>query len=173
MSRTAAALLAAAVLAATPSLARAAEPLGRPWFGVRLGGLVATGSVGRGSPTAEGVSLYGLYDARDFLADVSGDVYFGDGAHLVAAGLGAYYPFLSDNVTPYAGGGLKLGWTKFGSKDGAVGLMPNAALGLLLGRYGSPQLRLELSWWVNLSRETAGTSHARSNGPMATFGIGF
>ncbi len=104
-----------------------------PWLGLRLGGLVAVNSLATDTPTAGGLSAYALFDGRDFLADVMADLYFGDDARLVAAGLGAYYPFLPANITPYLGGGLKVGWTRFGG-DGTFGIIPFAAVGLLVGR---------------------------------------
>ncbi len=143
-----------------------------PWFGLRLGGLAAMGSVGGGTPTAGGGGAYALFDARDFLADFSFDLFFGSDARFIAGGLGGYYVFLPGNVTPYAGGGLKLGWTRFGG-DGAFGIMPYAAAGLLIGRVWYPQLRVELSWFVNTSREERSGDQARATGPMLTLGLAF
>ncbi len=143
-----------------------------PWLGLRLGGLAATGSVGGGTPTAGGGGAYALFDAREFLADFSFDLFFGSNASFIAGGLGAYYPFLPGNVTPYAGGGLKIGWTSFGG-DGAFGVMPYGAVGLLVGRVWYPQLRVELSWFFNTSREERAGDTARANGPMLTLGLGF
>ncbi len=97
---------------------------------------------------------------------------------MVAAGLGAYYPFLPGNVAPYAGGGVKAGWTRFGG-DGTFGMMPYAAAGLLLGRNYYPQLRIELSYFVATSRERVtaagggGDGGVRAQGATATFGLAF
>jgi hypothetical protein len=151
----------------------AGRPL--PWFGLRLGGLAAVGSVADDTPTAAGASAYALFDGREFLADVTADLYFGDHARLVAAGLGAYYPFALANVTPYLGGGLKVGWTRFGG-DGTFGLIPFAAAGLLFGREGYVQVRAELAWFVSLSREDRADrpgGSSRSTGPLATLGLAF
>jgi hypothetical protein len=146
-----------------------------PWFGIRLGGAVAVGSPADDTPTAGGASLYALFDGRDFLADVALDVYGGDRAHLIALGLGAYYPFIPANVTPYLGGGLKAGWTRFGG-DGTFGLIPFAAAGLLIGREGYIQVRAELAWFVAVSREDRGDrpqGSARATGPLMTLGLAF
>ena len=128
----------------------AGRPL--PWFGLRLGGLTAVGSAGDSTPNAGGGGAYALFDGRDFLADVSADLYLGDHARMFALGLGAYYPLGVANIMPYLGAGLKLGWTRFGG-DGAFGMIPFAAVGLLFGREGYVQVRAELAWFVALSRE--------------------
>jgi hypothetical protein len=146
-----------------------------PWFGLRLGGLAAVGSAADDTPTGGGVSIYALFDGREFLADIAADVYVGDRTHLIALGLGAYYPFATSNVTPYLGGGLKVGWTRFGG-DGTFGLVPFAAAGLVVGREGYVQVRAELAWFVALSREDRADrpgAGARANGPMATLGLAF
>jgi len=144
-----------------------------PWIGVRLGGLAAVSSASAGTPTAAGGGAYLLFDGRDYLADVSADLFFGDDARLVAGGLGVYYPFMPENVSPYAGGGLKLGYSRFGG-DGAFGLQLYAAAGLLVGRSWAPQLRLELAWFVALASEDRGGSMgggSHAHGPLLTLGI--
>ncbi len=146
-----------------------------PWFGLRLGGLLATSSGAPGTPNAAGAGAYALFDGREFLADVMVDAFGGDHAQLFAAGLGAYYPFALQNVTPYAGGGLKLGWTKFGG-DGSFGLIPYLGGGILFGREGYIQVRVELVWFLSGSSEenkAVPGSSWHSNGPMLTLGLGF
>ncbi len=186
--RLAATAAVAAALAPLPARANRSDraPAGRttpqdegrplPWFGLRLGGVAAVGSAGGGTPTAGGGGAYALFDARDFLADVAADLYVGDQARLFALGLGAYYPFAPGNVTPYLGGGLKVGWTRFGG-DGAFGIIPFAALGLLVGREGYVQVRVELAWFAALSREERadrpGDPGSRAHGPVATLGLAF
>jgi hypothetical protein len=175
MFRTAA-LVAALVLASLPAKAGAAvgeHDTSLPWFGVRLGGLAAAGSLAGGTPTAAGAGGYALFDGREFLADVGLDLYFGNDARFIAAGIGAYYAFLPrSNTTPYAGGGLKLGWTRFGA-DGAWGLIPFFGGGVLIGRTYYPQIRVELIWFVNTSSEERGAERSHSHGPMLTLGLGF
>jgi hypothetical protein len=143
-----------------------------PWIGVRLGGLAAVASASAGTPTAAGGGAYALFDGRDYLADASVDLFFGDDARLVAGGLGVYYPFLPQNVSPYAGGGLKLGYSRFGG-NGVFGLQLYAAAGLLVGRSWAPQLRVELAWFVTLGTEDGGASEggSRAHGPLLTLGI--
>jgi len=148
-----------------------------PWLGLRLGGATAAvSSVGGNDPSAGGGGAYALFDARDFLADLSADVFVGEGVRFLALGLGAYYPFLPGNVSPYLGGGLKVGWTRFGG-DGVFGMLPFAAGGVVVGRAGYVQLRAELAWFVATSREKRadrpGDPGTRAHGPLATLGLAF
>jgi hypothetical protein len=184
--RTAFALLAlacaTAALAAAPlpgeavgrAATGAAEEVRQPWLGLRLGGLGALNTVHGTGLAAGGAGIYALFDARDFLADVALDGYFGSDATFVAGGLGAYYPLWRGNTTPYLGGGLKLAWTQFGG-DGTFGLQPFVAGGAVVGRSWYPQLRVEVGWFVNASREgsPADRGGRRTHGPFATLGLGF
>jgi len=184
-----ASLLAAAALAPAPALAdraSAADAPARaaarddgtrmPWLGLRLGGIEAVGSAGGGAPGGGGGGAYALFDARDFLADVAADVYVGERARFFALGLGAYYPYGVGNVAPYAGGGLKVGWTRFGG-DGAFGMIPFVAAGVVVGREGYVQLRAEVAWFLAASREKRADRPEeqgwRAHGPMATLGLAF
>lgn len=179
-----------ALLAATPTLAADRYDVPRdasarqdpfrdtarwPWVGVRLGGVLGLSSAGGGQPGGGGGGAYVLFDARDFLADVNADIFVGDRVHFYALGLGAYYPFSHANVSPYVGGGFKVGWTEFGG-DGAFGMIPYGALGVIMGREGFVQLRAELTYFVCTSRETAPGNTGpgtRGSGPMLTLGLGF
>lgn len=146
-----------------------------PWLGVRLGGIIGLGSAGGGQPGGGGGGAYLLFDARDFFGDVNGDIFVGDDVKFFAVGVGAYYPFSKGNATPYLGGGFKIGWTEFGG-DGAFGVIPYGAFGVLLGREGYVQLRAEIAYFVATSREqhtndTGPGTH--DHGPIMTLGIGF
>jgi hypothetical protein len=146
-----------------------------PSFGVRLGAVSAFTSAASGTPNAAGTGGYVMFDIPGLLADVSADLFFGeDRARLVQAGFGAYFPFGPGETTPYLGGGLKLGWSRFGG-DGAFGLHPFASIGLLIGRSWSPHIRADLSYFVSTGTESRGPgfSERRASGPIATFGIGF
>lgn len=169
----------ALALAAAPARTTAAEyrdDVRFPWAGVRLGGVWALSSASGGAPGAGGIGAYALFDAREYLADVSLDLFFGSDTHFLAAGLGAYYPFIKGgNVTPYLGGGVKAGWTKFGG-EGTFGMIPYAAFGVLFGRTYFPQLRLEAAYFLDTSRErgpATGQDGVRAHGPMLTLGLGF
>jgi hypothetical protein len=169
-------LVFAAVLAlvALPAAAQGAvRPL--PWFGLRIDGLVAASTGAPNTPTAAGVGAYALFDGREFLADVSADACGGDHAEFVAFGLGVYYPFALRPFAPYAGGGLKLGYTKFGG-GGAFGLIPYLATGLLFGREGYVQVRAELAWFFDaMSENSSGPPNTswHADGPMLSLGLAF
>ena len=164
--------IALAVLVALFALPASAQRPGRPlpWFGLRLEGLLATDSGAPATPSAGGVGAYALFDGREFLADAFG----GDHAEFFAFGLGVYYPFALRPLAPYAGGGLKLGFTKFGG-GGTFGLIPYLAAGLLFGREGYIQVRTELAWFFSASSEDhgAGTPSWHANGPMLSLGLAF
>lgn len=143
-------------------------------LGLRLGGMVAY-SAPAGAPTAVGGGLYGLFDLHGLIADLSADAYGGDKALQLSGGLGVYWPAAGEaSTTPYLGGGAKLAWVRFGG-DGAFGLQPYLAVGLLAGRQWSPHIRLELAWFFDTMKERekyGGPGHL-ANGPMATIGLGF
>jgi hypothetical protein len=143
-------------------------------FGLRLGAVTALSSAASGTKTAPGGGAYFLFDMPGLLLDVSADVFAGEGARLVGAGFGAYFPMIDDETTPYLGGGMKLGWSRFGG-DGAFGLLPFGAVGLLIGRSWTPQVRIELAYFVATATERRGPGFAsrHANGPIMTFGIAF
>jgi hypothetical protein len=164
--------LAAALLAPAPAAAVPGGGYDRPWAGLRLGGVLGVGSARPGTPAGQGGGVFALFDSGAFFGEVGGDFLFGDATYL-AAGLGGYVPLAPGSVTPYVGGGLRLGWTDFGG-DGAFGLMPYAAGGVLLGRGSQPLLRLEVAWFVSGAREERTDGRrTRAHGPMATLGIAF
>ncbi len=143
-------------------------------FGLRLGGLVAYSSPA-GGPSGVGGGGYALFDQQSILADVSADVFGGDRLFTMAGGLGVYWAvFPARDFTPYLGGGVRLGWVKFGG-EGAFGLQLFGALGVLASRHWSPHVRIELAWFADTmgEREKGGGPRHFSNGPVATLGLGF
>jgi hypothetical protein len=172
------ALLLAPSLALAQARPRSGEPSGRYLaplaLGVRLGGLAAYGAVASGR-TAVGGGIYGLFDAQELLADVAFDAFSGRDAASATGGLGVYWAALPrENTSPYLGGGLRLGWTRFGG-NGAVGLQLCGAIGLLASRHWSPHVRLELAWFWNTmgERPPGGGPERFARGPVATLGLGF
>jgi hypothetical protein len=144
-------------------------------FGLRLG---STFLLNRAAPagtshSAAGGGIFWLYDARSFLADLSFDLYGGDGDRLVALGLGFYYPFSKANVSPYLGGGVSYSWLSTGG-DGAQGLAFRGAGGLLIGRLSTVQVRLEAGWQVSAFTETVlGANPVTPHGPFLSVGLGY
>ncbi len=154
--------------------------------GLALGGLVVANRAGSdGNPAVPGGSLFWLYDARSYLAEVSLFLSGKDGAGAGGIRLGAYYPFGSENMTPYVGGGLQWMGTRFGGA-GASGLAPYVAGGILLGRLSTVQVRGELGYFVTTFGEKEdGYYDSRNNtyvepsgshishGLMLSAGLGF
>jgi hypothetical protein len=171
-------LLAALALAVLPTVAHAelrARELAHPAIGFRLGSVSAVSGASPNTLTAIGGGAYVLFDIPGLLADVSADLYAGEArSRMVAAGLGAYVPLGNGETLPYFGGGLKLGWTRIGG-DGATGLIPYGAAGLLIGRSWSPHVRVEAAWFfqTGTERRADGFSARHASGPGLTFGIGF
>jgi hypothetical protein len=170
--------VALALLVLVPALALAQRPDPRYaaplYVGVRLGGLGALGAPAEGTPSGVGGGVYGLFDLQNLLAEAAFDAYTGNNARLVAAGLGAYYAAVPENVTPYFGGGAKVAWTRFGG-EGALGLQLFGAVGVLASRKWSPHVRVELAWFFDTmgERERGGGPVHYANGPIATIGLGF
>jgi hypothetical protein len=164
-----------AAAAAAPRDAFARRQRAESSVGFRLGAVTATHSASPDTLTAPGGGIYMLFDMPGLLVDVSADLFAGeDRARLVQAGGGAYYPFVDDETTPYAGGGVKVGWSRFGG-DGAFGLQPFLGGGLLIGRSWSPSIRLDVAWFFTTASERRGPGFPsrHANGPMFTFGLGF
>jgi hypothetical protein len=149
-------------------------------FGVQLGFLVPMGGDGDAS-AIPGAAIFWLYDARSFLAEINLAIHDKAGDGGVALGLGVYYPFQRDDVTPYLGGGLR--WASLETTGtGGDGLQVYGAAGLLLGRLSSVQVRGELSYFANTFAESTGYEYYSSTSSPDSFhahgvelsvGIGF
>lgn len=154
--------------------------------GLSLGGLVVANRAGsEGNPAVPGGSLFWLYDARSFLAELSLSLYGKDHAGAGGLRLGAYYPFATEDLTPYLGGGLQWLGTRFGGNGGS-GLAPYVAGGILLGRLSTVQIRGEVGYFVTtFSEKEDGYYDQRtgayvdpqgshySHGLMLSVGLGF
>lgn len=143
------------------------------YFGVRLGGL----SMAAGGPDEllTGVGIYGLYDARFALFDLSASVYGGGGSTYLAIDLGGYYPLTDTTVSPYVGGGLSLSRTSPDEGHDAGGLGVFAGGGVLLARTSSVNVRVDVRYLLN-TYETGGSwdddSSGRELGHGLLFGAG-
>jgi hypothetical protein len=153
---------------ATPYLKQEATNV----FGLRLGGVyVMNRASADGEEGVAGGGIFWLYDARSYLAEVTFDIMGNNGGdNLVSLGLGAYYPFLRGNTSPYIGGGLAYTWIETG--EGASGLGIRVGGGLLFGRLSTVQLRADFGWWLNTYQESSVSSDL-ANGPYLTVGVGF
>jgi hypothetical protein len=124
--------------------------------------------------------LFWLYDARSWMADIAVDLGGQGGRAFYDLSLGAYYPFLREDFTPYLGGALRWAYTNFGGQ-GASGIIVQPTLGVLLGRISSVQMRGEVGYFFSTFGErepaplgsTAATPIHRSHGVVINAGIGF
>jgi len=142
-------------------------------FGFRLdASLLGERPVGDGVAHVTGGGMFWLYDVRSFLADFSVDYQFAGGNHLLDTGLGVYLPLSRENVSPYVGAGL--GWAAVHLWDRTdAGLMARGAVGVLIGRLSSVQLRGEGGYRVALFQMKVHGERRPVQGPYLSVGIGF
>jgi hypothetical protein len=155
-------------------------------FGVRLTEFLPFNAAGPDFQPVMAGGLFWLYDARSWMADIAVDI--GGGAEnrfFIDAGLGAYYPFLREDFTPYAGAQIRWAEMQLGGQ-GASGLTVQPTFGILLGRLSSVQIRAEVGYFINtfgerepypLSSTTTTTASSLplhySQGFVISAGIGF
>ena len=154
-------------------------------FGVRLTEFLPFNAAGHDFQPVTAGGLFWLYDARAWMADIAVDI--GGGAEnrfFIDAGIGAYYPFLRDDFTPYAGAQIRWAEMQLGGQGGS-GLTLEPTFGILLGRLSSVQLRAEVGYFINTfgeleSYNCVGTGCAAiapakyySQGFVLSAGIGF
>jgi hypothetical protein len=154
-------------------------------FGVRITSLLPFNQAGGNFEALTAGGLFWLYDARSWMADVAVDIGGGSGSRFfMDAAIGAYYPLLREDFTPYIGGQIR--WAEMqlgGSGAGGVTLQPT--FGILLGRLSSTQIRVEAGYFFNTFGETeatyynssgvlvSGSSKHFSDGFVFSAGIGF
>lgn len=147
-------------------------------FGVRLFTLLPFNTAGRSFDAVPGGGLFWLYDARSWMADVSLDLAGHDGRSLIDAALGAYYPFLRADFTPYVGGVVRWAYMNLGGQ-GAGGLSFQPTAGILFGRLTSVQMRAEVGYLINSFAEAQSATYGTpapshySHGFVASVGLGF
>jgi hypothetical protein len=128
-----------------------------------------------------GLGVVWHYDARSFMADSALDFqwsqmldvqYGGRRDWLVAFSLGAYYPFLRGDITPYLGGALIYEWGSTGAESGGSGLALRPAAGLVVGRLAEVKLRVDAGYQVNTfeERDAMGRYH-RGQGPVESIAV--
>jgi hypothetical protein len=155
-------------------------------FGVRLTEFLPFNAAGPDFQPVTAGGLFWLYDARSWMADIAVDI--GGGAEsrfFMDAALGAYYPFLREDFTPYAGAEIRWADMTLGGQ-GAGGLTLQPTFGILLGRLSSVQIRAEVGYFINTFGErepyttTTGTYVVNTNTPLhysqgfvISAGIGF
>jgi hypothetical protein len=142
-------------------------------FGIRIGVVLPTTRPEDGDePGLPGMGLYWMYDVRTFLAEVATDFHAKGGEGDFTVSIGAYYPFSRENTTAYAGGGLRYGMASYGG-DSGTGISAYGAVGALLGRLSTVQLRGEAAFFMNLFQNGDSGAEATSTGVLINAGIGF
>jgi len=152
-------------------------------FGVRLSGtMVLDPGDGRGrAAELSGIGLAWHFDARSFFAESLLDLqwsqtldpsYHGSRDWLIDFGLGAYYPFLRGDVSPYAGAAVLYVSSHTGAVEGGSGIAVRPAAGLLVGRLADVHLRFDVGWQVSTFQERdAGGAFHRSQGPTLSIAV--
>jgi len=132
-------------------------------FGLRITSLLPFNqAAGDFEPLTAG-GLFWLYDARSWMADIAVDIGGGSGSRFfIDAAIGAYYPFLREDFTPYIGGQIRWAEMQLGG-SGASGATLQPTFGILLGRLSSTQIRAEVGYFFNTFGETA-SSYVNSSG---------
>jgi hypothetical protein len=141
-------------------------------FGVHLFTLLPLSAA---SPTFTAVpagGLFWLYDARSWMADISLDIGGHSGTFLLDAAIGAYYPFLREDFTPYVGGVVRWADMQLGG-SGAGGLSFQPTAGVLLGRLSSVQIRGEVGYFFNTFGEPEIVTTATTTTTTTHYGQGF
>jgi hypothetical protein len=155
-------------------------------FGLRITSLLPFNTAGGDFEAVTAGGLFWLYDARAWMADVAVDIGGGGGGRFfIDAALGAYYPLLREDFTPYVGGQVRWAEMELGG-GGAGGITLQPTVGLLLGRLSSAQIRVEAGYFFNTYGETrssyydasgnyvaAGGEKHYGNGFVFSAGIGF
>ncbi len=138
-------------------------------FGVRLTELLPFNSAGQNFQSVTAGGLFWLYDARLWMADIAVDIGGGaQGRFFTDAAIGAYYPFLREDFTPYLGAQIRWAEMQLGGA-GASGLVLQPTLGILLGRLSSAQIRAEVGYFINtFGEQELYTSTNTVNGTVPT-----
>jgi hypothetical protein len=116
------------------------------------------------------------------MADIAVDIGGGSGSRFfMDAAIGAYYPFLREDFTPYIGGQIRWAEMSLGGR-GASGATLQPTFGILLGRLSSAQVRAEVGYFFNTFGEeeevvyggtTVSTGKHYSDGFVFSAGVGF
>jgi hypothetical protein len=131
-------------------------------FGLRITSLLPFNqAAGDFQPLTAG-GLFWLYDARNWMAGIALDIGGGSGNRFfMDASLGAYYPLLREDFTPYIGGEVRWAEMQLGG-SGASGMVLQPTIGILLGRLSSVQIRAEVGYFFDTFGETQSVVYTSS-----------
>ena len=139
-------------------------------FGLRLTSCCRSTRRTESSRRSPRGGLFWLYDARSWMADVAVDIGGGASDRFFAdAALGAYYPLLREDFTPYVGGQIRWAEMTLGG-SGAGGLTLQPTIGILLGRLSSVQIRVEGGYFFNTFGEAGATTYDSTTGTLVSGG---
>ncbi len=137
-------------------------------FGVRITELLPFNAAGQSFEAVTAGGLFWMYDARSWMADIAVDIGGGaQGRFFTDASIGAYYPLLREDFTPYIGGQFRWAEMNLGG-NGASGLTLQPTIGILLGRLSSVQIRAEVGYFINTFGEQEIYSTNTVNGTVPT-----
>lgn len=146
------------------------------YFGVKIGGFSpVTGDDTEISPQ---LGFVWTYDTRNLIFDVAGEIYgLGSGLGGFGVTLGAYYPLLEKDFSPYLGGGLGLAGMEqphtdeYGDGDSGSdgGLTGFFGVGAIVGRTSTVAVRADLRYMLTMV--DAGSS--KLQGLVWTLGLNF
>lgn len=139
-------------------------------FGLRITSLLPFNAQDGKFEAVTAGGLFWLYDARSWMADVAVDIGGGaNGRFFADAALGAYYPLLREDFTPYVGGQIRWAEMSLGG-SGAGGLTLQPTVGILLGRLSSVQIRVEGGYFFNTFGEASATTYDSTTGTVVAGG---
>ena len=138
-------------------------------FGVRITSLLPFNQAGQSFEAVTAGGLFWLYDARSWMADIAVDIGGGSSSRFfMDAAIGAYYPLLREDFTPYIGGQIRWAEMQLGG-SGASGATLQPTFGILLGRLSSAQIRVEAGYFFNTFGENE-PSVINSSGQLVSSG---
>lgn len=146
------------------------------YFGVKIGGFSPV--TGPDTGISPQLGFVWTYDTRNLLFDVAAEFYgVGSGLDGIGVTLGAYYPLMDKDTTPYFGGGLGLAGMEsqhvdeYGYEDSTLngGLTGFVGAGAIVGRTSTVAVRADVRYMLTMA--DAGSS--KLQGVVWTLGLNF
>ncbi|MCK6573288.1 hypothetical protein L6V77_19585 [Myxococcota bacterium] len=146
------------------------------YFGVKIGGFSPV--TGDDTDISPQLGFVWTYDTRNLLFDVAGEFYgIGSGMEGFGLSLGAYYPFLDKDFSPYLGGGLGLAGMdtaqvdEYGDSTSKTsgGLTGFVGLGAIIGRTSTVAVRADVRYMLTM----VDTGSSNLQGLVWTLGLNF
>ncbi len=128
-------------------------------WGISIGGGAMLTS-GIDEPLISGFGIMKTFDSRNFILDIKGEFYFGEGTHASRIGMNILKPITKENYSLFYGGGLFYGgmyyskemkseyydnYYMYEDEVGDAGLEIEGNFGVIINRLSSVQIRLTVS----------------------------